>query len=140
MQIFPCAIQSKFSVVKSAPPSDRVTTRGEKIYGAIVQKRAEIDQKMRRMHDDFEEVIEDGDVDIMMPPKKVIPSVLRQQVTKADHVPCEECKREKARGDALGFHFCPNDEVVGFRTKAGPIARPSASTSCSDPGAAERTG
>ncbi|KAL3729886.1 hypothetical protein ACJRO7_026955 [Eucalyptus globulus] len=95
---------------------------------------------MRRMYDDFEEVIEDGDVDIMMPPKKVIPSVLRQQVTKADHVPCEECKREKARGDALGFHFCPNDEVVGFRTKDGPIARPSARTSGSDPGAAERTG
>ncbi|KAI6678460.1 hypothetical protein NL676_039256 [Syzygium grande] len=128
--------------MKSASPSKRVSTRGKKMHRAIVRKQSERDQKMQRIHDNLELAIEDEDVDVVeMPLQKAIPSGLRQHVTKASHVSCQDCKREKARGNGLGFHFCPNDEViVGFRTKAGPVARPSARKSGPDPHAVERTG
>ncbi|KAL3729892.1 hypothetical protein ACJRO7_026961 [Eucalyptus globulus] len=163
--------------MKSASSSVRVPARGKKMHRTIVRKQSERDQRIQRIHDDLELAIEDENVDVVPQPKKATPSVLRQQVTKADHgslrkqsegdqrmqrihvdhklaikdvdinvvppskkgmplvlprqvtkanhVPCEECKREKAKVDPLGFHFCPNDEVVvGFRTKAGPIGPP----------------
>ncbi|KAK3405722.1 hypothetical protein EUGRSUZ_K02617, partial [Eucalyptus grandis] len=39
---------------------------------------------------------------------------------------CEKCEEEKRSGSPSAFHCCPNDPVVegGFRTRAGPIARP----------------
>ncbi|KAL5742073.1 hypothetical protein ACOSP7_028805 [Xanthoceras sorbifolium] len=38
---------------------------------------------------------------------------------------CEDCVRDKKTGGAVGFHQCVNDTVItGFRSKAGPIARP----------------
>ncbi|KAI6678456.1 hypothetical protein NL676_039252 [Syzygium grande] len=129
--------------MKSASPSRRVSTRGKKMHRAIVRKQSERNQKMQRLHDDLEQAIEDQDVDAVETPlEKATPSGLRwQHVTKAGHVHCKECKREKAWGDGLGFHFCPNDEVVvGFRTKEGPIARPSVRKSGPDPGAAQRIG
>ncbi|GKV31923.1 hypothetical protein SLEP1_g40577 [Rubroshorea leprosula] len=43
---------------------------------------------------------------------------------EADGFGCEECERAYASGDA-GFHPCVNDAVItGFRSTAGPIARP----------------
>ncbi|KAG2686708.1 hypothetical protein I3760_09G020100 [Carya illinoinensis] len=40
-------------------------------------------------------------------------------------VECEECMRAKQKGDEVGFHGCVYDTVtVGFRSPAGPIARP----------------
>ncbi|KAI6674001.1 hypothetical protein NL676_001907 [Syzygium grande] len=41
------------------------------------------------------------------------------------HGVCEECEAEEASGCPSAFHCCRNDPViVGFRTRAGPIARP----------------
>ncbi|KAK0584883.1 hypothetical protein LWI29_020307 [Acer saccharum] len=38
---------------------------------------------------------------------------------------CEHCVRDQQTGGAVGFHCCVNDTVItGFRSKAGPIARP----------------
>ncbi|KAK2655403.1 hypothetical protein Ddye_008455 [Dipteronia dyeriana] len=38
---------------------------------------------------------------------------------------CEYCVRDQQAGGAVGFHWCVNDTVItGFRSKAGPIARP----------------
>ncbi|KAF8015185.1 hypothetical protein BT93_H0862 [Corymbia citriodora subsp. variegata] len=128
--------------MKSASPSKRVSTRGKKMHRPIVRKWSEKDQMMQRIHDDVERAIEDEDADaVETPPEKAMPSRLRQHVTKTGRMPCKECKREKQRGDGLGFHFCPNDEVVvGFKTNVDPIARPSARKSGQDSGTAEQTG
>lgn len=38
---------------------------------------------------------------------------------------CEECERAKQTGREAGFHWCVYDPVTfGFRSPAGPIARP----------------
>ncbi|KAL3729883.1 hypothetical protein ACJRO7_026952 [Eucalyptus globulus] len=128
--------------MKSASPSKRVSTRGKKTHRAIVRKQSEKDQMRQRIHDDVELAIEGEDVDaVETPPEKATSSGSRQYVTKAGRMPCKECKREKQRGDGLGFHFCPNDEmVVGFKANVGPIGRPSARGSDLDSGASEQTG
>ncbi|KAL3729882.1 hypothetical protein ACJRO7_026951 [Eucalyptus globulus] len=48
---------------------------------------------------------------------------------KSSYIVCEECAEERERGEGpSAFHCCPCDTVVvGFRTKAGPISRPSKS-------------
>ncbi|KAI4348889.1 hypothetical protein L6164_009555 [Bauhinia variegata] len=44
---------------------------------------------------------------------------------KGGDVVCEECSRAKQTGRDVGFHWCVCDAVtVGFRSPAGPIARP----------------
>ncbi|OMO68576.1 hypothetical protein COLO4_29582 [Corchorus olitorius] len=38
---------------------------------------------------------------------------------------CEECENAQVAGGEVGFHWCVNDPVTsGFRSQAGPIARP----------------
>ncbi|KAK3226994.1 hypothetical protein Dsin_006856 [Dipteronia sinensis] len=38
---------------------------------------------------------------------------------------CKDCLRDQQTGGAVGFHLCVNDTVItGFRSTAGPIARP----------------
>ncbi|KAF7849896.1 hypothetical protein BT93_L0150 [Corymbia citriodora subsp. variegata] len=50
----------------------------------------------------------------------------RRQSASHGVVACEKCEEEKRSGDPTAFHCCPNDPVIepGFRTRAGPIARP----------------
>ncbi|GLT90114.1 hypothetical protein SLE2022_080640 [Rubroshorea leprosula] len=44
---------------------------------------------------------------------------------EAKNLICEECERSKETGRVAGFHQCVLDAVVtGFRSAAGPIARP----------------
>ncbi|GFZ02528.1 hypothetical protein Acr_15g0011360 [Actinidia rufa] len=44
---------------------------------------------------------------------------------ETDRSLCEECAREKKNGVTAPFHHCVYDAVIlGFRTSAGPIARP----------------
>ncbi|KAI3409452.1 uncharacterized protein J3R85_019278 [Psidium guajava] len=43
----------------------------------------------------------------------------------ASHVACEKCEEEEKSGSPSAFHCCQNDPVVvGFRTRAGTVARP----------------
>ena len=48
-----------------------------------------------------------------------------ERSTRGSLVVCEECFKEKRTGRDGGFHWCVYDTVtVGFRSPAGPIARP----------------
>jgi hypothetical protein len=49
----------------------------------------------------------------------------RGVTSQNDVVECEECVRAKDSGREVGFHWCVYDAVTfGFRSPAGPIARP----------------